>query len=62
MSPRFPAPDYLIFRVGIAFPATVPPSACIPPPAPWSDLMVARVYACVVGQGGGTDAQTAETE
>ena len=40
----------------------IPPSACIPVPASWSDLIVARVYACVVGQGGGMDGQETETE
>lgn len=38
---------------GTATPAPIPPSACIPVPAPWSDLIVARVYACVAGLGGG---------
>lgn len=40
----------------------IPPSAFIPVPALWSDLIVARVYACVVGQGGGMDGQTTETQ
>lgn len=47
---------------GIPRPAPVPPSACIPVPPSWSDLIVARVYACVVGQGGGMDGQETETE
>ena len=42
--------------------APIPPSACIPVPALWSDLIVARVYACVVGQGGRMDGQETETQ
>ena len=57
-----PPRNPLIKLSGTPFPAPVPPSACIPVPAPWSDLIVARVYACVVGQGGGMDGQTTETE
>ena len=57
-----PPRNPLIKLSGTPFPAPVPPSACIPIPAPWSDLIVARVYACVVRQGGGMDGQETETE
>lgn len=51
-----------LYLSGMALPTPVPPSACIPAAAPWSDLIVARVYACVVGQGGVMDGQETETE
>ena len=54
--------NLLICLPGIPLPGSIPPSACIPVPAPWSDLIVARVYACVIGQGGGIDGQATETE
>lgn len=57
-----PSRNPLIKLSGTPFPAPVPPSACIPVPASWSDLIVARVYACVVGQGGRVHGQAAETE
>lgn len=55
-------PNPLISLCGIPLSTSIPPSACIPVPAPLSDLIVARVYACVVWQGGGMDGQETETE
>lgn len=52
----------LILMSGIALAASIPPSACIPAPAPCCDLITARVYACVVGQGGQTHGQQTEAE
>ena len=52
----------LFFQSGIASVPSIPPSACIPVLGPWSDLIVARVYACVVRDGGAMHGQTAETE
>jgi hypothetical protein len=46
----------------IAHPTSIPVSACIPPRRLCSDLITARVYACVVGQGGGMDGQPIEIE
>ena len=48
--------------LGIVTRPSIPPSACIPVLGPWSDLIVARVYACVVRDGGAMHGQTAETE
>lgn len=56
------SPNPLSFLTGTPVPAPIPPSACIPVPVPWSDLIVARVYACVVGQGGGMHGQETETQ
>lgn len=56
------SPNSLFCLTGTPLPTPVPPSACIPVPAPWSDLIVAQVYACVVGQGGGMDGQETETQ
>lgn len=57
-----PRANRLIYLAGTPSPAPIPPSACIPVPAQWSDLIVARVYACVVRQGGGMDGQETETQ
>ena len=43
------SPNPLFFLSGIAPRRSIPPFACIPVPTSWSDLIVARVYACVVG-------------
>lgn len=42
--------------------AQIPPSARIRAPAQWSDLIVARVYACAVRQGGGLDGHETENQ
>ena len=55
-------PIPLISLSGTPLPTPIPPSACIPVHASLSDLIVARVYACVVWQGGGMDGQETEIE
>lgn len=56
------SPNALFFLSGIAPRRSIPPFAYIPVPAPWSDLIVARVYACVTGLGGGMHGQETETQ
>lgn len=50
-------PNSLFFLTGAPLPAPIPPSVYIPVPAPWSDLIVARIYVCVFGKGGEMDSQ-----
>lgn len=52
----------LIFLAGIAQPISIPVSACIPPLRLCSDLITARVYACIGRQGVRTHGQPTETE
>jgi hypothetical protein len=55
-------PNPLICMAGIALCISIPPSACIPAPAPCCDLITSQVYACVSRQGGRTHGQQTEAQ